>query len=217
MTDQTPIRVDIVSDVVCPWCAIGYYQLAKASAASGIAIAVQWHPFELNPQMPEEGQNLRDHVAEKYGTSRAESEAARDRMTALGEDLGFTFAYAENMRMWNTFRAHQLLRWAGAQGAQHAVKLALFEAFFTRRENVSDPAVLAEVAAAQGLDRSAALAMFDSGEEVEPVRQEEQFWISKGITGVPGMVFERQHLVTGAQGEVTYARILELLKQEQAA
>lgn len=215
--DPTPIRVDIVSDVVCPWCAIGYYQLLNAAEATGIPFAVQWHPFELNPQMGEEGENLREHVAAKYGTSPAESEATRDRMTALGEALGFTFNYADDMRMWNTFRAHQLIRWAGAQGAQHATKLALFEAFFTRRENVSDPEVLGDVAASVGLDRAAALTMLDSGTEVEPVREEERFWTSKGVTGVPAMVFERQHLVTGAQGEETYGRILELLKQERAA
>ncbi|WP_370161434.1 DsbA family oxidoreductase, partial [Limimaricola soesokkakensis] len=128
-----PIRVDIVSDVVCPWCVIGYSQLARAAEEIGIAIEIHWHPFELNPQMAEEGENLREHLAAKYGTSPEDSVKARARLTEMGAALGFTFDYADDMRMVNTFRAHRLIDWATEQGRGHEMNLALFEAFFTRR------------------------------------------------------------------------------------
>ena len=102
-----PVPVDIVSDVVCPWCVIGYYQLAAASRETGVAIDVRWHPFELNPGMADEGENLREHLAAKYGTTLENSIKSRARLTELGADLGFEFNYADDMRMYNTFRAHQ--------------------------------------------------------------------------------------------------------------
>ena len=105
----TPLRVDIVSDVVCPWCVIGYHQLAHAANATVVAIDVHWHPFELNPNMVQEGENLREHLAAKYGTTPEGSRKARARLTEMGAALGFTFNYADDMRMVNTFRAHQLI------------------------------------------------------------------------------------------------------------
>ncbi|MGV6802858.1 MAG: DsbA family oxidoreductase [Ruegeria sp.] len=214
MSDQTqPIRVDIVSDVVCPWCAIGYYQLARAVQETGIDVDIHWHPFELNPHMVQEGENLRDHLAAKYGTTLEGSIKARARLTEMGAALGFTFNYADDMRMYNTFRAHQLIDWAEEQGKAHEAKLALFAAFFTLRKNVADIDVLVEVAGQIGLDRDAARAMLDSGERAEKVREKEQFWTSRGVQGVPAMIFERQHLVTGAQGEGNYANILRQLKE----
>ena len=214
---MTPIRVDIVSDVVCPWCAIGYHQLAKAAHATGIVIDVHWHPFELNPTMVEEGENLREHLATKYGTTLEGSIKARTRLTEMGAALGFEFNYADDMRMVNTFRAHQLIDWAEGQNRQHDMKMALFTAFFSRRENLNDPEVLADVAASIGLDRAAASVMLESGDHAATVREKEQFWTTRGVTGVPAMVFDRQHLVTGAQGEENYTRILRHLAAEPAA
>ncbi|SDE08287.1 DsbA family oxidoreductase [Limimaricola pyoseonensis] len=211
------IRVDIVSDVVCPWCVIGYSQLARASVETGLEIEVHWHPFELNPQMPPEGENLQEHLAAKYGTTPEDSRRARERLTEMGAALGFTFDYADDMRMVNTFRAHQLIDWAAERGRGHEANMALFAAFFTRRENLDDPHVLAEVASGIGLDRDAALAMLEAGSHAQMVREKEQFWTSRGISGVPAMIFDRQHLVTGAQGEENYARILRHLAEEQAA
>ena len=215
MTD--PMRVDIVSDVVCPWCVIGYLQLSKASEQIGIALDIHWHPFELNPDMPEEGENLRAHLARKYGTSTDESVAARDRLKALGTDLGFAFEYADDMRMVNTFRAHQLIEWAEGHGLGHKAKLALFEAFFTRRENLNDIEVLSNVAAGIGLARDAARMVLDTSEKAASVRHKEQFWTSRGVTGVPAMVFAGRHLVTGAQGKDNYTRILRHLSESSAA
>jgi predicted DsbA family dithiol-disulfide isomerase len=211
-----PIRVDIVSDVVCPWCAIGYYQLAKAAHETGIGIEIHWHPFELNPQMADEGENLREHLAAKYGTTPEGSKKARARLTDMGAALGFTFNYADDMRMVNTFRAHQLIDLAEDQGLAHEAKLALLCAFFTRRENLNNPSVLADVAQSIGLDRDTALEMLSSGERADSVRQKEQFWRSRGVTGVPAMIFQRQHLVSGAQGEDNYARILQHLGDIEA-
>lgn len=211
------IRVDIVSDVVCPWCVIGYHQLAKAAQDTGIGINVHWHPFELNSQMGEDGKNLREHLAAKYGTTPEGSRKARARLTEMGTALGFEFNYADDMRMVNTFHAHQLIDWAEDQGRAHEMKLALFAAFFTRRENLNDIGVLADVAHGIGLDRDAALAMLESGEKAQTVRDKEQFWTSRGVSGVPAMIFDRQHFVTGAQGEDTYARILQQLADAHAA
>lgn len=218
---MTAIRVDIVSDVVCPWCAIGYYQLAKAARETGIDIDVHWHPFELNPHMVPEGENLREHLAAKYGTTPEGSRKARARLTEMGAALGFTFDYADDMRMYNTFKAHQLIEWAEGDGGSpsraHDVKLALFEAFFTRREDVSDTGVLVAVAESVGLDGAAAREILDSGAQAAKVREKQQFWTARGVQGVPAMVFERQHLVTGAQGEENYAMILKQLAAAHAA
>ena len=164
------LRVDIVSDVVCPWCVIGYHQLAKAARETGIDLDVHWQPFELNPQMAAEGENLREHLAAKYGTTPEGSRKARARLTEMGAALGFTFNYADDMRMVNTFRAHQLIDWAEDQGRAHDMKLALFAAFFTRREDLNNVDVLADVAASIGLDRDTACAMLESGERAESVR-----------------------------------------------
>ena len=205
------LRVDIVSDVVCPWCVIGYHQLAKAVEDTGIRIDVHWHPFELNPDMAQEGENLREHLAAKYGTTPEGSIKARARLTEMGAALGFEFNYADDMRMVNTFRAHQLIDWTEDQDRAHDMKLALFEAFFTRREVLNNVDVIAEVAASISFDRDTARAVLESGERAESVRKKERFWTSRGVTGVPAMVFNRKHLFTGTQGEENYAKILKQL------
>ena len=156
---DSALRIDIVSDVVCPWCIVGYQQLHAAAQLVGVEISVHWHPFELNPHMPAEGQNLRDHITEKYGTSAQDSARTRQAITTMGEELGFTFNFADDMRMQNTFRAHQLLHWARQQGREHDLKLALFAAYFTDRRNIDDPAVLNAVAAEIGLDSTEATAV----------------------------------------------------------
>ncbi|WP_050524620.1 DsbA family oxidoreductase [Pseudorhodobacter wandonensis] len=211
MTD--PLRIDIISDVMCPWCIIGYRQLAKALAASGTAHEIHWHPFELNPQMPPEGQNTREHIIEKYGSTPEQSEQSRRQMAALGENLGFTFAWTDASRMHNTFNTHQLLHWAETQGRKHDLKMALFTAHFTDQRNLSDDAVLADIAAEIGLDRDEALAVLDDQRFANDVRNAERFWQQQGISGVPAVVFNRKHLVTGAQGEENYASILSQLAQ----
>lgn len=209
-----PLRIDIVSDVMCPWCIIGYRQLALALKATGIAHEIHWHPFELNPQMPLEGQDAAEHVAEKYGSTRAQSEESRARMTALGETLGFSFRWAEGFRMHNTFNTHQLLHWADTLGRKHDLKMALFSAHFTDRRDLSDDTVLADIAGEIGLDQTQALAVLKDQRFANDVRQVENFWLKQGIQGVPAVIFDRQHLVTGAQGVENYTNILTHLTKE---
>ncbi|MGD8356077.1 MAG: DsbA family oxidoreductase [Methyloceanibacter sp.] len=213
----TPIRIDIVSDVVCPWCIIGYKQLERALQETKTAADIHWHPFELNPQMAQEGENLREHLAAKYGTTPEGSRRARARLTELGAELGFVFDYTDDMRMVNTFRAHQLLKWAEEHGRGHDLQMALFAAFFAERLDLNDPAVLARVAARIGLDGDEALAILTDGRYAEDVRQDEQFWISRGIEGVPAMIFDEKYLVVGAQGVDNYRSILEKIAGAHAA
>ncbi len=211
MTDT--LRIDIVSDVMCPWCIIGYRQLAQALDASGADHEIHWHPFELNPNMPAEGQNVREHIIEKYGSTPEQSEQSRNQMTAIGEELGFPFRFAEDMRMHNTFNAHQLLHWAGTMDRKHDLEMAMFTAHFTNRRDLSDTAVLADIAGEIGLDRVAALDVLERQQFAEETRALEQFWIKQGIQGVPAVVFNGRHLVTGAQGVENYSRMLAHLAQ----
>ena len=209
----TPLRIDIVSDVMCPWCIIGYRQLARALEVSGTAHEIHWHPFELNPQMPPEGQNMREHLAGKYGTTPRQSEESQARLAALGAEVGFSFGFAGDMRMHNTFDAHQLLHFADLSGRKHDLKQALFAAHFTDHRNLSDRAVLADIAAEIGLDRAEALVALDDQRFADAVRTAETFWTSQGVQGVPAVIFNQRHLVSGAQGIETYTRILEQLDQ----
>ena len=209
------LQIDIVSDVVCPWCVIGYRQLVQALDRTGTTARVQWHPFELNPDMPEGGQNLREHLAEKYGTTPDQSEAARARLAALGLELGFVFDFNEDSRMVNTYRAHQLIEWADDQGRQTDMKLALFEAHFTKGRNVSDLAVLVDIAEGLGLDGDAARIALAGEHMGWNVRAMQAFWIEKGVRGVPAMVFDKQHLMSGAQGVDNYAALLRKLHRQR--
>ena len=214
MTEPTSaLRIDIVSDVMCPWCVIGYRQLAAALDAKDIEHEIHWHPFELNPNMPADGQDMRAHLIEKYGITPAQSDTNRANMAALGQELGFQFNFADGFRMHNTFNAHQLLHWADEKGRKHDLKQALFEAHFTHRRNLSDRAILVDIAEEIGLDRDEASAVLDDQRFAAQVRQEQQFWTKQGISGVPAVVFDRKHLVTGAQGVENYKSMLDQLQQ----
>lgn len=211
-TSNSPaLRVDIVSDVVCPWCAAGYSQLAFAARRAGVALDIHWQPFELNPEMAPEGEDLREHLAAKYGSTAEQSAQVRAQLTELGEALGFTFRFFDGMRIYNTFQAHQLIEWAEERGKGHEMKQVLLRAYFTDGKDVSDLGVLAETAESAGLDGAEARAALESGKHADSVRQREAFWVSQGIRGVPAMVFNGRHLVTGAQGVENYASILEQL------
>jgi len=210
------LRIDIISDVMCPWCIVGYRQLSAALEATGTAHEIHWHPFELNPDMPPEGQNLREHIMQKYGSSLEESEQSRQHLKTLGSDLGIDFQFSDGSRMHNTFNTHQLLHWANTQERMHDLKQALFIAHFTNARDLSDNAVLADIAGEIGLDRTEALAVLDDQRYASQIRQEENFWTKQGIRGVPAVVFERQHLVTGAQGVDNFTSILKQLAEETA-
>ena len=221
MTDDHPappvIRIDIVSDVMCPWCIVGFRQLEQALGATGFGARILWHPFELNPAMGPGGQNLAEHIAQKYGTSPEQSAQNRAHLFALGKTLGITFNFDENSRIVNSFAAHQLLEFALSQGVQHPLKLALFQAHFTDGLDVSKTEVLLDVAEKTGLDRATAAEALDSGALADTVREKQAFWTGHGITGVPSMIFDNTYLLVGAQGSDTYAAMLRKAAQEQAA
>jgi predicted DsbA family dithiol-disulfide isomerase len=208
------VQIDIVSDVMCPWCIVGFKQLEQALSMTAVGAYIRWHPFELNPDMPVEGQNLTEHIAEKYGASAEQSAQNRTHLVDLGQDLGFTFNFGPDSRIVNTFAAHQLLDWAQEHGLQHPLKLALFDAHFTQGRDVSDFEVLSDVAAAVGLDKSAAAEVLSSQSHAKDTRARQQFWTSRGISGVPSMIFGGKYLLTGAQGAQTYAQMLKKVLQE---
>ncbi len=212
-----PLRIDIVSDVVCPWCIVGYRQLQQAAEATGIAIETSWHPFELNPDMPPEGENLREHIMRKYGSTPEQSQKARDHLTALGEPLGIDFQFSDDSKIVSTFAAHQLLHWAQDFGKALDLKLALFAAYFTDGKDVSDFGVLMDVAVSVGLDRDGAQSVLAEQRLADTVRAQQAFWTSRGVSGVPTMVFDGRHATSGAQGVETFTKILQQLAQEQGA
>ncbi|WP_237055477.1 DsbA family oxidoreductase [Microbulbifer sediminum] len=213
---KLPLQIEIVSDVVCPWCVIGYYRLLQALERFEYEVdpTISWLPFELNPQMPEEGQNLREHLAEKYGTTPQESIEARQRLTDLGADVGFTFNYSDDMRMYNTFNAHQLLHWAAEQGKQNALSMRLFEDFFGKRKNVGDTAVLVEAARDVGLDADRARELLEQQAYADTVRELEQLIAGQGVQGVPLFVFNRQYAISGAQEVATFEQQLQQILDE---
>lgn len=211
---RMPLTIDIVSDVVCPWCVIGFHRLKQALDRSGTDADIRWHPFELNPDMPEGGQNLREHLAGKYGTTREGSVAARKRLKTLGAQIGFTFNYFDDMRMYNTFRAHQLLHWAEREGKQTPLKLAFFEAYFTRQESLDEIDVLLAAVERAGLDRAKADALLRDCRYADVVRKEQRDWLNRGIQSVPAFVFNDRYLVTGAQEPEHFAELLTRIEQE---
>lgn len=213
---KQPIRIDIVSDVVCPWCIIGFKQLERALSMTNKDAEIHWHPFELNPQMPDEGENLREHLAGKYGTTLEGSIEARERLTDMGKELGFDFNYYDEMRTYNTFRAHQLLHWAEEKGRQNELKMALFQSYFSRQEDVNDDAVLMDAVERAGLSKEEASLVLADERFADHVRQHENFLKQQGVQGVPAMVFQQRYIVSGAQGVTNYINLLQQLSDEDA-
>ncbi len=214
------LAVDIVSDVMCPWCIIGWLKFRKVMDhfAGRLDFRVQWHPFELNPDMPAEGEDAASHVMRKYGITAEQSRANSGKMAGVAAELGFAFNRGPDFRMRNSFDAHRLLSWAGAleepdpvdaTGVQTALKLALFRAHFTDNRDVSDHDVLTDVAASVGLDRARAAAILAGEEFAEMVRVEEAYWADQNITGVPAFILGGRMLVPGAQDPEVFIRVIE--------
>ncbi len=211
------LKIDIVSDVVCPWCIIGYKRLEKAITELGIEdkIAIEWQPFELNPNMPVEGQDLTEHITEKYGSTIEQQDASRQNMTDIGEEIGFKFDYFEGMRMANTFDAHILLEYAKVFGKQTDLKMRLMSSFFSERKDVSNRANLRQALLDVGLNAAEALAQLDNEEARKEVRSQQGYWQQLGVRSVPTIVFNRKSAVTGAQPVDTFKQVLsELISDE---
>ena len=208
MTADTPrtLHIDFVSDIVCPWCVVGLGGLEAALATlkgEGVEAEVHFQPFELNPQMPPEGENIVEHIGRKYGSTPEQSAKNRAMITERSAEAwpGFQMRMGEDSRIWNTFDAHRLLHWAGTIGMaeQRALKAALFTAHFTEGRTMTDAGVLADAAAAAGLDRGEAEAVLAEGRYAAEVRAAEALWVSRGINGVPAVVVEGKWLISGGQ------------------
>ena len=221
--DAVPLRIDIVSDVVCPWCIIGLKQVQQALTLVGndIAAETHWHPFELNPNMPPEGEDTAEHIARKYGSTPDQSRANRQRRSDLGDSVGFAVNYGDGMRIYNTFNAHKLLTIFGSERgwrAQTALKMALFTAYFQDRRDVSDTEVLCDIAEAQGMDRAVALAWINDIALTTSVQAEMAHWTDQNITGVPAIIFDQKYMVPGAQSAETFADVInKVLAKREAA
>jgi predicted DsbA family dithiol-disulfide isomerase len=206
----TPLTIDFVSDVSCPWCAIGLKALEQAIDNIGDAATVDLHfqPFELNPKMGPEGQDITEHITEKYGSTPEQQAQARESIRQRGEAVGFEFAMDKRSRIYNTFDAHRLLHWAELEGRQKELKDALFSAYFTRGEDPSSHEVLVEVAASVGLDAAAAGEVLASGQFADEVREREQFFLRHGINSVPAVIINQRHLISGGQPPEVFERAL---------
>ena len=213
------MRIGFVADVACPWCAIGLAALERALERIGPELDVELHmqPFELNPTMPPEGAEVAHYLKDKYGMSDEKLKAGHAQLAARGREEGFTFG--ERRYVWNTFDAHRMLRWAGAEGApgtQRALKLAMLKAYHGEGRNPSDPSVLLELAADVGLDVDRAREVLDSDAFADEVRAAEQFWQEIGIHAVPAVVINRKHLISGGQPSAVFERALRELATEEA-
>ena len=221
MSQQSvPLRIDFVSDVVCPWCAIGLASLEAAlqKLQGEVEADIHFQPFELDQNMPAEGMDVAANLKRKYGMDEAQLAENQERIRARGEELGFTFDFNARSRTWNTFDAHRLLHWAEGEGRQLALKRALLVANFSEGRNVSDRDTLVEIATGVGLDAERARQILDSDEFAEEVRIAEQFFIQAGISSVPAIIIERQHLISGGQPPEIFERALrEIAASKQRA
>jgi predicted DsbA family dithiol-disulfide isomerase len=214
---MTGLRIDFVSDVVCPWCAIGLKALEQALARIGDEIDAEIHfqPFELNPHMPPEGQDIAEHLAQKYGSTPAQLAKNQEALRARGEQLGFIFDMQKRTRIYNTFDAHRLLHWAETLGKQRGLKHALLHAYFTEGRDPSNHEVLTAVAASVGLDPAQAASVLSSDAFAEEVRTAEQFFQRQGIQAVPSVIIDRQYLIQGGQPVEVFEQALRQIATEK--
>ena len=220
---NSPVRlsIDFISDVVCPWCIIGLGGLDEAlrQLDGQVAADIRFHPFELNPDMSPQGEDIAGHVARKYGATPEQSAGSRNMIRARAAEVGFVINGGADSRIWNTFDAHRLLHWAGLTGAaeQRALKMALFSAHFTDGRNISDHGVLLEVVEAAGLDAGEAAAVLGSDRYAQAVRIAEQTWRQNGISAVPTLIVEGRYVISGGQTGEVFAKALGRIAAEKAA
>jgi predicted DsbA family dithiol-disulfide isomerase len=195
------LDIDFISDVACPWCAIGLASVEEALHRVGDAVttAIRFQPFELNPDMRATGENIDEFLGGRYGASPAQLEVMRENLRARAASVGFTFNQNPRSRIYNTFDAHRLLRWAQDTGKQRALKHSLFKANFGSNADVSDPEVLVSAAVTAGLAADEAREVLMTNRYADDVRRTEQLWLSRGIHAVPALVINGQWLIAGAQ------------------
>lgn len=199
----TSLKIDFVSDVACPWCAVGLAALEQALSrvADSLTVELHFQPFELNPDMGPEGRDVSAYLTDKYGSTPEQQARNREAIAQRGAAVGFTFHPQGRGRIWNTFDAHRLLCWAGEEdpGKQHALKKALLLAYHGRAESPADPQVLLRAVAEAGLDAERAGAILGSDAYADEVREREQFFQRAGIHSVPAVIVNQKHLISGDQ------------------
>lgn len=213
---MVPLKIDFVSDVSCPWCVIGLRSLETAlgQLSDEVQPTLQLQPYELNPHMAAEGEDLGEHIHRKYGSTEQESAALRETIRGRGAALGFAFNYQADQRIYNTFDAHRLLHWAGEEGCQLALKHALFRAYFSAGENPSDHAVLLRLATEVGLEGERAQQVLASTEFSDEVRALQRRYRKLGIEAVPSIIVNDRHLIQGGQPPDVFERVLRRLISE---
>ena len=215
-----PMKIDFVSDVSCPWCVIGLKGLDQAleQASDAVDAQIRFQPFELNPNMPPEGQLLVEYARQRYGSTPQQLSERRAMIRERAAELGFAIELPpEQGRVYNTFDAHRLLHWAGIEGWQRELKLALFDAYFTRCLNPSDREVLLDASEAAGLDRVRAGEVLESGRYTDEVRDAEQYWRSKGISGVPAVIINDRYMISGGQPSAVFENAIRKIAAEESA
>jgi predicted DsbA family dithiol-disulfide isomerase len=204
------LRIDFVSDVVCPWCAIGLASLEQAlSRLEGeVEADIHFQPFELNPQMGAEGEDIVEHLSRKYGMPAGQVAANQEAIRERGASLGFDFDMDKRQRTWNTFDAHRLLHWAALEGRQRELKHALLRAYFTEGRNVSDHDTLVDIASGAGLSAAKTREILAGDACADEVRRDEQYFLQAGIHAVPAIILERKHLISGGQPPEVFEQAL---------
>jgi predicted DsbA family dithiol-disulfide isomerase len=220
MSNPSPLRIDFVSDIACPWCAVGLASLQQALSKLDGSVAADIHlqPFELSPEMPFEGEDAVDHIMHKYGISEAQSEANRKTLRERAAAVGFTYNMQRGSRVWNTFDAHRLLHWAELQDSDKAVALkqALFRAYFTDNENVADRDVLVRIGNDVGLDGDEARRVLESDQYADEVHAQERRWQQAGIHSVPAAIVNGQYLISGGQPPEVFENALREIATKTA-
>jgi predicted DsbA family dithiol-disulfide isomerase len=206
----TTLKIDIVSDVSCPWCIIGYQALNQAldNLSPEVKADISWQPFELNPNMPPQGQDIVEHITEKYGISVEQSEQNRAMIKQRGLEVGYEFGHRGGGRIYNTFDAHRLLHWAGEEGKQTELKLALFDLYFQQNGDPSDHSQLLQVVEQVGLDKAQASAILASDKYTDEVRAAQRLYQANDISSVPAVIINNKHLISGGQPAAVFEQAL---------
>jgi predicted DsbA family dithiol-disulfide isomerase len=217
----TTLKIDFVSDIACPWCAVGLYSLEKALERLQGEVQVEMHfqPFELNPHMGPGGQDLTEHITEKYGSTPEQQAQMRENIRQRGAEVGFAFAPGGRGRVYNTFNAHRLLHWSAGQGdgMQRALKKALLASYQGRAECIEDDAVLLQAVQTAGLPVEAAREVLASQAFADEVRAQERCYQQAGIHSVPAVIINDRHLISGGQPAEVFEQALRQIAAQSTS
>ncbi|MDC0656746.1 DsbA family oxidoreductase [Leisingera sp. SS27] len=218
MTQMPAVKLDILSDPICPWCYIGKTHLDKALAeVPDHPFVIEWHPFQLNPDMPREGMDRREYLERKFGGKEGAVKAYAP-VVEHAEKAGLTINFEAMQRTPNTLDAHRLIHWAGVEGKQTQVVDALFKAYFVDARDIGDHAVLADVAQEAGMEANVAARLLEGDSDVQAIRDRDAHSRKMGVSSVPTFIVANQHAVPGAQPPELWKQVIEdILQQLKAA